>query len=257
MAATNESMRHPKVSMILATGGSAMVKAAYRVGHAGPGRRPGQRPRVRGADGRYSEGRVVYHPGRPSTMARSAPRSRRSSRRPDRRSGDGRAAVPGRLLPLPEEIDKVSAVVIRPNGAVEPRRRGPARHRVAEMAGIQVPADTKVLVAPLDGVGPQYPSPGRSSCPRWPSTPPRRRAACERCIELISSAASATAWGSTAAMRRSIMAFAMEKPVFRILVNTPTTHGAVGVATGLARRSRWAAAPGAAAPPRTTSARST
>lgn len=47
MEATGALMNHPGVSTILATGGNAMVKAAYSCGKAGPGRRCGQRPGVR------------------------------------------------------------------------------------------------------------------------------------------------------------------------------------------------------------------
>src|SRR5690606_19684901 len=60
------------------------------------------------------------------------------------------------------------------------------------------------------------------------------RAACERCIELIEFGGVGHSMGIHSRDEKVIMAFAMEKPVFRILVNTPTTHGAVGVTTGLA-----------------------
>jgi len=135
----------------------------------------------------------------------------------------------------PEEVDKGSAVVIRPNGAVNPAVVGQPATRVAEMAGIQVPADTKVLVAPLDGVGPQYPLSREKLSPVLAFyTAPDWRAACERCIELIEFGGVGHSMGIHSRDEKVIMAFAMEKPVFRILVNTPTTHGAVGVTTGLA-----------------------
>src|SRR5690606_21900080 len=57
-----------------------------------------------------------------------------------------------------EETEAVSALVIHPEKcAVNAVIVGQPAARIAEMAGIAVPDDTKILVAELAGVGEQYP----------------------------------------------------------------------------------------------------
>ncbi len=236
MAATNELMRHPKVSMILATGGSAMVKAAYQSGTPALGVGPGNVPVFveRTADIPKAVSCIIAG----KTFDNGTICASEQAVIADEPIADQVMAelqYQGGYFLSPEEIDKVSAVVIRPNGAVNPAVVGQPATRVAEMAGIQVPADTKVLVAPLDGVGPQYPLSREKLSPVLAFyTAPDWRAACERCIELIEFGGVGHSMGIHSRDEKVIMAFAMEKPVFRILVNTPTTHGAVGVTTGLA-----------------------
>ena len=57
-----------------------------------------------------------------------------------------------------EELRKVEDVVInKEKGAVNPVVVGQSAHDIAKMAAVEVPRDTKILVAPIDGVGPNYP----------------------------------------------------------------------------------------------------
>lgn len=57
-----------------------------------------------------------------------------------------------------EEIEKVSRFVINPQTqAVNPDVVGKPACWIAEQSGIQVPDKTKILIAPLEDVGPQYP----------------------------------------------------------------------------------------------------
>jgi acetaldehyde dehydrogenase (acetylating) len=59
------------------------------------------------------------------------------------------------------------------------------------------------------------------------------QAGCDRCIEIIHFGGRGHSLVIHAADEKVLMAFALEKPVFRILANTMGTLGSVGMTTGL------------------------
>jgi acetaldehyde dehydrogenase (acetylating) len=102
------------------------------------------------------------------------------------------------------------------------------------MAGIQVPVEAKILVAPLSKVGKDEPLSreklttvlGWYEADGW-------EAGCERCIELIRFGGRGHTLVIHATDENIILQFGLEKPVFRILVNTMGTLGSVGFTTNL------------------------
>jgi acetaldehyde dehydrogenase (acetylating) len=102
------------------------------------------------------------------------------------------------------------------------------------MAGIQVPPSARILVARLNKVGREEPLSreklttvlGWYEANGW-------EAGCERCIELIRFGGRGHTLVIHATDEAVILQFGLEKPVFRILVNTMATIGSVGITTGL------------------------
>jgi acetaldehyde dehydrogenase (acetylating) len=100
------------------------------------------------------------------------------------------------------------------------------------MAGIQVPGQARILVTPLNQVGPDEPLSreklttvlGWYEANGW-------EAGCERCIELINFGGRGHSIVLHATNEKVIMAFGLEKPVFRIAINTMATLGAIGLTT--------------------------
>ena len=96
-------------------------------------------------------------------------------------------------------------------------------------------ASTRVLIAELKGVGRDYPAVDREALPRalattsWPTGAKAASAASRFCA----TAAWATRCRSTRGTTQVILEFGLKKPAFRIVVNTPTTHGSIGLTTGL------------------------
>lgn len=105
---------------------------------------------------------------------------------------------------------------------------------LAAMAGFAVPPGTRVLVAPLKLVGREEPLSreklttvlGWYEADGW-------EAGCERCIELIQFGGRGHSLVIHATDENVIMAFGLEKPVFRIAVNTMSSLGAIGLTTGV------------------------
>jgi acetaldehyde dehydrogenase (acetylating) len=105
---------------------------------------------------------------------------------------------------------------------------------IAEKCGITVPSGTRVLLAPLEGVGRDYPLSIEKLCPvlsfyivkDW-------REGCERCKQILRYGGMGHTMSIHSTNDQIILEFGLRKPAFRIVVNTPTTLGSIGLTTGL------------------------
>ena len=97
-----------------------------------------------------------------------------------------------------------------------------------------MPSTTRVLVAPLAGVGRDYPLSIEKLCPvlSWYVVQDWREG-CERCKEILRYGGMGHTMSIHSRNDQIILEFGLKKPAFRIVVNTPTTHGSVGMTTGL------------------------
>ena len=129
-----------------------------------------------------------------------------------------------------EELRKVEDVVInKEKGAVNPVVVGQSAYDIAKMAGVEVPRDTKILVAPIDGVGPNYP------LSREKLSPVLALYIVEGYEEGIRRAEEMVAFGG---MGHSAVIHSEDEKVIdlfserikagRLIVNSPSTHGAIG-----------------------------
>jgi acetaldehyde dehydrogenase (acetylating) len=105
---------------------------------------------------------------------------------------------------------------------------------IAEKIGIAVPAGTRALIAELNGVGRDFPLSIEKLCPvlsyyvvkDW-------REGCERCKEILRYGGMGHTMSIHSQNDAVILEFGLHKPAYRICVNTPTTHGSIGLTTGL------------------------
>jgi acetaldehyde dehydrogenase (acetylating) len=99
---------------------------------------------------------------------------------------------------------------------------------------VRVPPGTRVLMAELKGVGRDFPLSIEKLCPvlsyyevaDW-------REGCERCIQILRYGGMGHTMSIHSRNEDVILQFGLKKPAFRIVVNTPTTHGSIGLSTGL------------------------
>ena len=119
-------------------------------------------------------------------------------------------------------------------GAINPGVVGKPPAYIAAKAGFMVPESTTVLIAEEQGVGREYPLSREKLSPVLSFyTEDGWRDACRRCIELLQFGGIGHTLTIHSADREIIMKFALEKPAFRILVNTQAALGAVGYTNGL------------------------
>jgi acetaldehyde dehydrogenase (acetylating) len=105
---------------------------------------------------------------------------------------------------------------------------------IAQQAGITVPQGTRILVVEPGGVGRDYPLSIEKLCPvlslyevaDW-------REGCERCKQILRYGGMGHTMSIHSRDDRIVLEFGLKKPAFRIVVNTPTTHGSIGLTTGL------------------------
>jgi acetaldehyde dehydrogenase (acetylating) len=234
MAATRELMGHELTDVILATGGTGLVRAAYSAGKPAYGVGPGNVPVY--VDRSADVESAVRHTFRGTTFDSGVVCSCEQSFVVDAPVADRlreECVKAGGYFLNPEETAKVSAFLF-PTGEFNGGAVGMSARWIAERAGVAVPETTTVLLAELEGVGPDHPLSAEKLCPVLAFyTADGWRAGCERCIELIKFGGLGHTISIHARNAEVIEAFAREKPVCRVLVNTCAALGAVGYTTNL------------------------
>jgi acetaldehyde dehydrogenase (acetylating) len=232
---TQELMKHRDVAVILATGGMGLVRAAYSAGKPAYGVGPGNAPCFieRTADIPKAAGDIILGKCFDNGVLCSSP----NSVVVDSAIADEvkREFVrQGAYFMSPAEADKLAAVLVSPQRLPNPKLVGKPASFLAEQAGITIPAGTKALIAELKGVGRDYPLSIEKLCPvlsyyvvaDW-------REGCERCIQILRYGGMGHTMSIHSRNEQVILEFGLKKPAYRIVVNTPTTHGSIGLTTGL------------------------
>ena len=236
LEATQELMKNPITSIILATGGSALVRAAYSSGKPALGVGPGNVPAFveRTADLANAAACIVKGKSFDNgTICASEQSVVAESCIAEELIGHLKRN--GAHFLDPDEVAKVSAVVMLPNHGVNPRVVGKDPQLIGQLAGIAVPAHAKCLVAPLAGVGPQYPlSYEKLSTVLAFYRVQDWHEGCERCLQLLAIGGIGHSLAIHSNNEAVIQEFALKKPIFRLLVNTPAALGGVGATTSLA-----------------------
>jgi acetaldehyde dehydrogenase (acetylating) len=236
LAGTQELMRAPEVGLILATGGTGLVRAAYSSGKPAYGVGPGNVPafvehtaNVQKAVADIFAGKTFdYGTLCSSEQAIVVEEAVRDAALEECRKQGGYF--------LNDEEAKLIGELIFPGGSHAPSAKvvgRPATH-VAELAGIKVPSETRVLVARLNGVGRNVPLSGEKLCPVLGFySVPNLAAGIELCTQLLRFGG----MGHTASIHSqndaAIREYGLAVPAFRVCVNTASTQGSVGYSTNL------------------------
>ena len=125
-------------------------------------------------------------------------------------------------------------MLVSPQRLPNPALVGRPATYIAQQAGITVAPTTRVLIAELAGVGRDYPLSIEKLCPvlsfyvvaDW-------REGCERCKQILRYGGMGHTMSIHSRNDEVILQFGLKKPAFRIVVNSPTTHGSIGLSTGL------------------------
>ncbi len=231
---TGELMK--RCNMIIATGGSAMVKAAYSSGTPALGVGPGNVPAYieRTADIPNAVRRIIAS----KTFDNGTICASEQSVVTEDCIRDEVIAQfkrQGGYFVSGEEQKKLEAVIRRPGAeTVNPRIVGKSALEIAKLAGIQVPQDTRVILCAQDGVGKDYPFSIEKLSPLLAFyTEPDWQHACERCLELLRYGGLGHSLSMHTNNPELVRTFVLKKPVSRLLVNTGSTQGGIGATTGI------------------------
>lgn len=232
---TRELMSHRKTALILATGGHGLVKAAYSVGKPAFGVGPGNVPAYVESSADVPQAVQDIFAGKcfdNGTLCSSEQAIVTDAAIKDRVIEEIKHNG-GHFL-NEQEIQALGGVVVTTKRTVNPKIVGKPAATIAALAGIRIPEGTRVLVAPLSGVGRDYPLSMEKLSPilafyvetDW-------QAACDRCIELVNYGGLGHTLAIHSRNDEIIRQFGLQKPVFRIVVNTQAALGAVGYTTRL------------------------
>lgn len=234
--ATDALLKSPDIGLILATGGAAMVHAAYSSGNPAIGVGPGNGPAFidKSADIPLAVRRIIES----KTFDNGTICASEQSIVTEESIADQVIAELKKqkayFMPQ-DDAKKLSGFMLRANGTMNPKIVGKSAVAIAQLAGILIPPDTTVLVAKQTTVDHMNPYAREKLCPILAFYTERTwEDCCARCMELLHNEGAGHTMTIHSSDQQMIREFALKKPVSRLLVNVPASLGGVGAATGLA-----------------------
>ncbi len=235
MAGCQELMGAEEVRLILATGGPAMVKAAYSSGKPAIGVGAGNGPAYihHSADVQKAMESIV----RSKTFDNGTVCASEQSIIVEKDMEEQvriEAAKCGCYFMSKDEAGALAKLLFRPTGALNPEIVGKSAVFLAQKAGFKVPDFTKVLIAREQEAGPTRPYSMEKLCPVLAFfVMDSEEAVLQKAIEVLTHEGSGHTFVIHAQERSVIEKFALQIPVSRFLVNTPAALGGIGATTGL------------------------
>ena len=236
LEATNTLMRHDTTRLILATGGAAMVKAAYSSGTPAIGVGAGNGPAYihHTADVELAVKRILDSKTFDNGTICA---SEQSVIMETRMEGAVKAALraQGAYLLDEGETKQLSRFILRPNGTMNPAIVGKSVAAVAQLAGLtRVPPTARVLVAKETGVGKYHPYSSEKLGPILGCfVEPDEETVLRRCIEILEWEGAGHTFSIHTQDEGVAKRFAVAVPASRVLVNTPAALGGIGATTCL------------------------
>lgn len=235
MAATNELMHHSDIALILATGGGAMVKAAYSSGNPAIGVGPGNGPAYIEASADIPKAvkdimdSKCFDYGTICASEQSV-----VTEESNRDAVIAEFKKQGAYFLNPEEKKKLSAILMRSNGTMNPAIVGKSPQYIASLAGISIPDSARVIIGFETEVGEKYPFSKEKLCPVLAFyTEKDWESACELSIRILLHEGAGHTMTIHSQNEAVIREFALKKPVSRLLVNTAAALGGIGATTNL------------------------
>ncbi|QGR00299.1 bifunctional acetaldehyde-CoA/alcohol dehydrogenase [Paenibacillus psychroresistens] len=229
--ATSLLMNHPDVALILATGGPSMVKAAYSTGKPALGVGAGNVPCFieKTANLKQAVNDLILSKTFDNGMI-CASEQAVILEEPIYEQAKKLMMEMGCYFLNKAETALVSKLVIHPEKcAVNAVIVGQPALTIATMAGVAVPADTKILVAEINGVGRDFPLSAEKLCPVLACYKVKNaEQGTERAAEIVAYGGMGHSSVIHSTDDNVIKAFAAKMPTGRIIINSPSTHGAIG-----------------------------
>jgi len=232
---TSALMKHPRTGVILSTGGSGIVRAAYSSGKPAFGVGPGNVPVLidKSADVVDAVGKVVEGKSfdfgtvcssEQAIVAEQGLRDRIVAALKTRRA----------FICDQRQTEALAKLLVTSSFGINPECVGQPPGKIAKMAGFDVPADTSILVVEIQGVGKQHPLSAEKLSPVLSLYfVADFAAALDGCEAILRFGGLGHTCVIHAKDDARIREFAVRMPAFRVLANTSSPQGSTGITTNV------------------------
>ena len=232
---TETLMKHKKTAVILATGGIGLVRAAYSSGKPAFGVGPGNVPvfiektaNVQKAVSDILTGTCFDN----GTICASEQSVVVDSPVADQVRKQFKAQG-GHFL-NESEAEKIAEILLTPQRTLNAKIVGRSAEFIANLAGVSVPNGTRCLLADCGGVGRDFPWSIEKLSPTLAFfVVDGIEQGANRCEEILQFGGMGHTAGMHTQNRSAAIRYGEQMPASRVIINSPTTHGAIGFSTDL------------------------
>ncbi len=232
---TEALMKHRNTAVILATGGTGLVRAAYSSGKPAFGVGPGNVPvfieRTANIEKAVSDillstcfdnGTICASEQSVVVDAPIAEQVREQFK------------LQGGHFLNSSDADAVAKILLTPQRTLNAGIVGKSAAFIADLAGISIPAGTRCLLADCSGVGRDYPWSIEKLSPTLAFfVADGVEQGANRCQEILQFGGMGHTAGMHTQDRSAAIRYGEQMPAARVIINSPTTHGAIGFSTDL------------------------
>ena len=233
---TEALMKHKKTAVILATGGIGLVRAAYSSGKPAFGVGPGNVPVYIESSANvekavadvltgtcFDNGTICASEQSVVVDSKIAAQVREQFK------------LQGGHFLNSSEADAVARVLLTPQRTLNAGIVGRSAQHIASLAGISIPDGTRCLLADCGGVGRDHPWSIEKLSPTLAFfVVDGVEQAAARCDEILHFGGMGHTAGMHTQNRQMAIEYGKRMPASRVVINSPTTHGAIGLSTDLA-----------------------
>lgn len=233
---TETLMKHRKTAVILATGGTGLVRAAYSSGKPAFGVGPGNVPVFleRTADVQKAAGDILTGTCFDNGTICASEQAVVCDAPVEAEAREQFRLQGGHFL-TPSEADAVAKVLLTPQRTLNASIVGKSAAFIANLAGISIPDGTRCLLADCEGVGRDFPWSIEKLSPTLAFfVVDGVEEGARRCQEILQFGGMGHTAGMHTKDRAAAIRYGEQMPAARVIINSPTTHGAIGFSTDLA-----------------------
>ena len=232
---TETLMKHRKTAVILATGGTGLVRAAYSSGKPAFGVGPGNVPVFieRSANVEKAVADILtstcFDNGTICASEQSVVVDA-----PLEAAVREQFKLQGGHFLNQHEADAVGRILLTPQRTLNAGIVGKSAAFIANLAGISIPDGARCLIADCGGVGRDFPWSIEKLSPTlafFVVDGVEQGAA--RCMEILQFGGMGHTAGMHTQDRAAAIRYGQQMPAARVIINSPTTHGAIGFSTDL------------------------
>ncbi len=232
---TETLMKHKRTAVILATGGIGLVRAAYSSGKPAFGVGPGNVPVFieKTADVKKAVSDILtstcFDNGTICASEQSVVVDA-----PVENEVREQFKMQGGYFLNQTDAEAVGKILLTPQRTLNPKIVGKSAEFIANLAGISIPGGIRCLLADCGGVGRDFPWSIEKLSPTLAFfTVDGIEAGANRCEEILQFGGMGHTAGMHTESREAAIRYGEQMPAARIIINSPTTHGAIGFSTDL------------------------